>query len=116
MDDASRAWFESLLPDGPGISSRPMFGNRAGFVNGNMFLALLGQDVAVRLPEEDREELLREEGAAPFEPAKGRPMKEYVVLPAGWRRTPAKARAWVERSLEWVASMPPKSVAARKKR
>ncbi len=53
MDDASRAWFESLLPDGPGISSRPMFGNRAGFVNGNMFLALLGQDVAVRLPEED---------------------------------------------------------------
>ena len=114
MDDASRAWFESLLPDAPGVSSRPMFGNLAGFVIGNMFLALLGQDVAVRLPEDDRVELLGEQGAGPFEPAKGRPMKEYVVLPRSWRKRPATAREWVERSLDWVASMPPKAKAAPK--
>ena len=61
-DEASRAFFESLVPDDPRVQSRPMFGNRAAFVNGNMFLALFGSKVAVRLSEEDRATLLREPG------------------------------------------------------
>jgi TfoX/Sxy family transcriptional regulator of competence genes len=107
-DEESKAWFRSLVPDAAGVTTRPMFGNLAAFVNGNMFLALFGPDVAVRLPEDQREELLAEEGASPFEVMEGRAMKEYVVLPRSWREGRARAEAWVERSLAWAAALPPK--------
>ena len=107
-DEASKALFESLVPKGPGVQSRPMFGNRAAFVNGNMFLALFGSQVAVRLSDEDRTELLGQKGASGFEPMPGRPMKEYVVLPESWRTSPKKAEEWVERSFAWAKKLPPK--------
>ena len=109
MDVESRSWFESLVPEAPDVTTRPMFGNLAAFVNGNMFLGLLGQQVAVRLPEEQREELLKQKGAAPFEPMKGRPMKEYVVLPETWKKSRAKAEKWVDRSLAFASTLPPKT-------
>jgi len=84
-DDDARRLFDSVLPDDPRVSARPMFGNVAGFVKGNMFTGLFGNDLFVRLSEADRSELLVEPGATVKEPMTGRPMKEYVVLPTGWR-------------------------------
>jgi TfoX/Sxy family transcriptional regulator of competence genes len=104
----SLAWFGSLVPDAPGVTVRPMFGNKAAFVNGNMFLALFGPSVAVRLSTEDQAELMKQKGSAVFEPMPGRAMKEYVVLPDAWRKQPAKAKSWVDRSLAFVAALPPK--------
>jgi TfoX/Sxy family transcriptional regulator of competence genes len=107
-DAGSRAWFQSLVPADPRVQIRPMFGNEAAFVNGNMFLALFGDQVAVRLSDQDRPELLAERGTSPFEPMPGRPMKEYVALPQGWRTRRVKAERWVERSFDWAAGLPPK--------
>ena len=104
-DDDARRLFDSVLPDDPRVSARPMFGNVAGFVNGNMFTGLFGNDLFVRLSEADRSELLVEPGAAVMEPMTGRPMKEYVVLPTGWRDEPERVVAWVGRSLEWAGAM-----------
>jgi TfoX/Sxy family transcriptional regulator of competence genes len=107
-DDATRAFFHSLLPEDPRISVRPMFGHLAGFVNGNMFTGIFGTSVFVRLPPEERTELLNVPGAAVFSPMEGRPMGEYVTLPDQWREEPDQARAWVLRSLTWAAELPPK--------
>jgi len=107
-NEASKAYFHSLVPDDARVKVRPMFGNLAAFVNGNMFLALFGSDVAVRLGEPERAELLRHKGASAFAPMPNRPMKEYVVLPPGWRKRRAEAEKWVDRSLGWVGAMPPK--------
>jgi TfoX/Sxy family transcriptional regulator of competence genes len=104
--DADKAWFEALLPEAPGVMMLPMFGNYAGFVDGNMFLCLFGDQVAVRLDEAGRAELLAAADSQPFEPMPGRPMKEYVVLPEQWRDTPELAEEWVDRSLEYAAAMP----------
>lgn len=104
--DADKAWFEALLPEAPDVVMRPMFGNYAGFANGNMFLCLFGDEVAVRLRDTDRTELLSLTGSRPFEPMPGRPMKEYIVLPAHWRTSPALAEAWVDRSLTYAMAMP----------
>jgi TfoX/Sxy family transcriptional regulator of competence genes len=104
-----KAWFSALLPEHPDVTSRPMFGNVAGFVNGNMFVCLFGSTVAVRLDEPDRAELLAHDGAGPFEPMPGRPMKDYVVLPPQWRdNDDGQAADWVQRSLRYVAGLPPK--------
>ena len=107
-DDESQAFFESVLPDEPRVQVRPMFGNVAGFVNGNMFVGLFGSDLFVRLPDPDRAELLKQEGSSILEPMKGRPMKEYATVPESWRDEPDRARAWVVRSLNWVGEMPAK--------
>jgi TfoX/Sxy family transcriptional regulator of competence genes len=119
-DAESRRYFESLLPEDTQISLRPMFGNLAAFVNGHMFAGVFGAAVFVRLDEDERAALLREPGTGVFEPMAGRPMKEYVQLPDGWSRSPARARAWVERSSARVAGLAPKAArpaagAARKK-
>jgi TfoX/Sxy family transcriptional regulator of competence genes len=107
-DDASKEWFRTLVPEAPNVLVRPMFGNLAAFVNGNMFLALFGDRVAVRLGEADRAALLAKKGAEPFEPMPGRPMAEYVLLPKAWRRQPKEAGTWVERSLAYASALPSK--------
>jgi TfoX/Sxy family transcriptional regulator of competence genes len=104
----SEALLRSLLPASANITVRPMFGNLSAFVSGNMFVGVFGDDLLVRLPEVDRARLLKNEGAAVFEPMKGRQMKEYVVVPRSWTRDPAKIKPWVKKSLEWSSKLPPK--------
>ena len=110
--EADREWFDDLLPPDDDVTRRPMFGNLAGFVNGNLFMSLFGPSLALRLDPEAREELLGE-GAEPFSPMPGRPMREYVVLPAAYREDLAGAAAWVARSLEFARTLPPKAAKKR---
>jgi hypothetical protein len=109
------AWFDQLLPDAPGVTRQPMLGNMAGFIDGQMFLALLGDRIAVRLGPVARQALLAVDGTAPFEPMPGRPLREYVVLPEAWRNCPAEAEAWVRRSMEFASALPPKVEPGRKR-
>ena len=104
----SEALLRSLLPERKDVTLRPMFGNLSAFVSGNMFMGVFGEDFLVRLSESDRAELLRVEGAAIFEPMKGRQMKEYVVVPRSWGRDTAKIRPWVTKSLAWSGKLPAK--------
>ncbi len=103
-----RAFFLSVLPKDPHVHVRPMFGNDAAFVNGNLFAGLFGKDLFVRLSEEDQTELLREKGASRFSPMDGRPMSGYIVVPGAWRTDQKKASAWVARSLVWASGLPAK--------
>jgi TfoX/Sxy family transcriptional regulator of competence genes len=106
-DEASRAFFQSLVPERPDVKVKPMFGNVSAFVNGNMFMGLFGSDLFVRLPDSDREKLMKA-GGGPLEPMPGRPMREYVILPATWRKQPKRIQGWVDRSLAWAQGLPPK--------
>src|SRR5690349_3864813 len=98
-----------IVPDGDArVTVRPMFGNTAAFVNGNMFMGLFGDDLFLRLSEDDGAEIMKNNGASPFEPMKGRPMRGYFLIPKAWRKSPETARSWVTRSLESTGKMPPK--------
>src|SRR5687768_1138611 len=101
--------FRSLLPEAAGVTERPMFGQLAGFVNGNMFLSLFGERIAIKLPDEDLAELLEVEGAEQFAPMAGRPMTGYGLIPEAWHDTPELVEPWVERSLAYVRTLPPKA-------
>ncbi|MDQ4109111.1 MAG: TfoX/Sxy family protein [Actinomycetota bacterium] len=105
--EATKDFFASVVPDHPAVTSRPMFGQLSAFVNGNMFMGIFGDDVLVRLPEDDRAEVIGL-GGRPFEPMFGRPMKEYVVLPPAWRDEPDRVREWAARSLDHAEELPPK--------
>lgn len=110
-DDKHR--FRSLVPDGPQVEVKPMFGNLGAFVNGNMFMGLLGADVGLRLNELDRQ-LLRSEGGGPFGPGE-RPMAEYVSLPPDWLADPFRCELWVAKALDHARRMPAKEKSGKAK-
>jgi TfoX/Sxy family transcriptional regulator of competence genes len=113
--EETKDFFESVVPDHPAVKIRPMFGQLSAFVNGNMFMGIFGEDVLVRLPEEDREKVLGAGGRV-FEPMQGRPMREYVVLPGAWRDEPDRVREWAARSLDHAEELPRKEPKKPKKK
>jgi TfoX/Sxy family transcriptional regulator of competence genes len=100
--------FSSELERLPGAQQRKMFGQPAAFANGHMFTGLFGSSWFVRLPEDAAAELLQLDGAGPFEPMPGRPMKGYVVLPEPVVTRPAALQDWLERAFAYATSLPPK--------
>lgn len=103
--------FEAVRPRAP-AEARQMFGYPCCFVNGNMFMGLHEDRMILRLDETERERLLAMEGAEPFEPMPGRPMREYVVVPPALLTDHPTLRGWVDRSLAYARALPPKGKAA----
>ena len=98
--EQAKAAFQKLVPPDPNVTTRPMFGNLAGFVNGNMFCGLFGEDLFVRVSEDDQARV-RKQGGRPFEVMPGRAMTGYVMVPAGWQKKPDATRAWIVTALSW---------------
>jgi TfoX/Sxy family transcriptional regulator of competence genes len=111
--EQDREWFRSLIPPDPSVEIKPMFGNLGAFVNGNMFAGLFGQTIGVKLADAERAELSGIDGTGPFGPAE-RPMPGYVRMPDTWRATPERATEWIEKSLRYVESLPPKTQKTRR--
>src|SRR5260370_12988145 len=105
--EQAKAAFQKLAPRDPGVPTRHMFGNLSGFVNGNMFCGLFGEDLFVRVSDEDQAKV-RKQGGRAFEPMPGRAMTGYVVVPAGWQKKPDGTRAWIVTALAWSRRLPPK--------
>jgi TfoX/Sxy family transcriptional regulator of competence genes len=105
--EQAKAAFQKLVPPDPAVSTRPMFGNLSAFVNGNMFCGLFGEDLFVRVSDDDQVKI-RKQGGRAFEPMPGRAMTGYVVVPSGWQNKPDAARSWIVRALSWSKGLPPK--------
>jgi TfoX/Sxy family transcriptional regulator of competence genes len=103
----AKAAFSKLVPSEPAVAMRPMFGNLAAFVNGNMFAGLFGEDLFVRLPDEQSAPI-RKQGGRDFEPMPGHAMSGYVTVPTTWRSKPAATKAWIAAALAFTRSLPPK--------
>ena len=97
--------FRSLAPDAPDVEVKPVFGQLAAFVNGNMFAGLFGSAVGVKLSDDAGAELSALPGSGPFGPEE-RPMGGYLSLPPDMDDD--EASTWVERAREHVATFPPK--------
>jgi len=106
--EQAKAAFTKLVPGGPAITLKPMFGNLAAFVNGNMFAGLFGEDLFVRLPDSEAQPIMRS-GGRPFEPMAGHAMSGYVMVPADWQKKPDAVRAHITRALTLTRAMPPKA-------
>ena len=93
---------------------RAMFGAPTYFINNNMFAGIHGDTIIIRLSEGDREKILTAyKNARPFEPVKGRFMKEYIALPESVYNDKRALQEWLRRSFIYASSLPAK---ARKKK
>ena len=97
-----------------GLEPRKMFGYPAVFTGGNMVAGLYQDMVMVRLPDAERQDRL-DAGWALFEPMPGRPMREYVAVPAEVFADVDETRAWIEKATAYVRTLPPKEAKPRKR-
>src|SRR5947209_2552382 len=107
------AAFDKAAPKDPRVVRKPMFGYPALFLNGNMFAGTFQDKIVARLAEDARERALRS-GAKPFEPMPGRPMKEYVVVPAADVAKPAALAKWIALAHGHAATLPEKKKPVKK--
>ena len=95
------AAFDAASPSRKDIERKTMFSYPALFVKGNMFAFTFGPKIAVRADEATRAKLKR------FEPMPGRPMGEYVEVPAGDMKG-AALKKWIASGLAYADTLPPK--------
>lgn len=103
------ALFEELVPQEPGVTMKKMFGWPCCFVNGNLFAGLHKQSMIFRLSDADQAAFLELGGTGEFEPMPGRKMRAYVTMTDPVGRKPDVLAHWMQRSLEFTRSLPPKA-------
>jgi TfoX/Sxy family transcriptional regulator of competence genes len=103
--EESKAALARVMPDGPGITVKPMFGQMSGFVNGNMFIGIFGDELILRLPEEEIARV-KTSGGRDFEPVAGHKMGGYVVFGGAWKSKPP--RELIDRALDHARNLPAK--------
>lgn len=104
--EETKAAFARIVPNGPAITLKPMFGQMSGFVNGNMFIGVFGDDLILRLSDEDIAKV-KKQGGRDFEPMAGHRMGGYVVYAGEWRSEPP--RTLIKRALEEARKLPAKT-------
>jgi TfoX/Sxy family transcriptional regulator of competence genes len=115
MTEAGKAAFLKLVPSDPAVTTRPMFGNTAAFVNGNMFAGLFGDGLFVRLAPEDLEKV-KKQGGRNFEVMPGRAMEGYAMLAPGWQGK-SGSRDLVKKAMDFTKkTVPAKAAKAKAKR
>lgn len=103
--EAAKAAFAKLVPGEPAVTLKPMFGQLSAFVNGNMFCGIFGEELVVRLPDEEIAKV-KKQGGQDFEPVAGHRMTGYVIVPGAWRERPPSSL--VKRALEEARKLPAK--------
>lgn len=101
------------------IATNPKVERRGGAnaytsLNGHMFSLLLpGRPLALRLPEDAREDFLKKHKTTLFE-AYGAVMKEYVTVPDGLLKKTKELRKYFQLSYEYVKALEPKPTGKKK--
>ena len=100
--------FAELVPDAPGVQRKKMFGYPCAVLGGRMFMGLHGEKLVLKLPDAERETLLTLQGAEPFEPMPGRPMREFVAVSSAFAEDAAAIQPWIDAALTYATSQPAK--------
>jgi TfoX/Sxy family transcriptional regulator of competence genes len=108
------AEFKAVVAQLPRAQPRKMFGYDALFVNGNMAVGLWANTCVLKLAEADREKLLKRGQAVPFMPTGSGKMGTWIELSEELAHDPEELLGWSARAVDYVASLPPKQLKAKK--
>ena len=106
---------DRLLGGVEGAERKKMFGCPVYFLNGHMLAGAHQDAIFLRLPEADQDEILANQEVSHFTPMPGRMMREYIVIPPSIYGSEGEFNKWLERARAYVASLPPKSPAGRRR-
>jgi len=100
------------LSSTPHVHQKQMFGGLGFMLHGNMVCGVLGADFIARIGAEAYAAALREPGVRPFD-LTGRPMRGWALVSSRVLDTESQLSRWVERTVAYARTLPPKSHAAR---
>lgn len=100
------ALYDRLIATNPKIE-RKGDANPYTSLNGNMFTLLHQSRLAIRLPEDKREEFLKKYKTTLFE-AYGTVMKEYVAVPDALLKNTKELQKYLDLSYEYAKTLKPK--------
>jgi hypothetical protein len=107
-DPQAKRSFEQLAArfrDDPRVSEGTGFGTNPGLkVGGKIFAMLVRGQLVVKLPAGRVDQLVASGTGSRFDAGKGRPMKEWVSVPAGQRR---RWKRLADEAFEFVGSAAP---------
>lgn len=102
--------FLDAVPADRRVTTVKMFGGICGMVNGNMFGGLFARSVIVRLSPEDQKRAMKLDGTQPFDPmGNGRVMTDTLLLPEDVMDDRQALRGWLQRALDFTATLPKKA-------
>jgi TfoX/Sxy family transcriptional regulator of competence genes len=96
-----------ILEDQGRVTEKKMFGGLAFMVRGHMTVGIVKDDLMVRVGADTYDTVVRERGARPMD-FTGRPMKGFVFVAAGAIESDTDLQRWVQRGVDFAASLPPK--------
>ncbi len=101
MEMALREALATVRPEAH-LDWKSMFGGAGYYADGHMFAAWFGNELALKLAEEDRKELLQVSGAVQSQ------SPQYIEVPPELIRNPKLLEPWVARSIAYVNAVPQK--------
>ncbi len=107
FDEGLAQRLRELLERRRGVTEKKMFGGLCFMLNGHMFVGIVKQTLMARVGPERYADAMKQPHARAMD-FTGKPMKGMVfVEPAGFD-SGRELEAWVDRTLEFVATLPPK--------
>jgi len=107
-DEALADRVRDLISTRADVTEKKMFGGIAFMLVGNMAVGVRGDDLLVRLSEEDAQRALSEEGVRPFEMGGLRQPKGWVLVGGERISDDAGLSEWVDAGADYAASLPAK--------
>jgi hypothetical protein len=107
FDQALAERIRTTLASQSGIVEKKMFGGLAFLLHGHMACGIVGNDLMVRVGPEGHESALAEPNTRPMD-FTGKPLKGMVYVSPTGVSTAKALRAWVDRGVEHVRTLPPK--------
>lgn len=107
IDDDLRTALRDRLTAMDDIDERAMFGGVGFMWRGNLLCGVMGHELLVRIGKEDAEDLIGEDGAHPMVMG-GRTSKGWILVPVPGDRRGKVLTRWVDRAIEYVATLPTK--------
>lgn len=117
----TKALLEAAVPYPPteiDLNFKFMFGGMGAYARGKMFAALLGEDVAFKLPPDEVEDA-KSEGGKPWvydDKGKAMSMSTYIIMPREIVHDMEKCGYWMQLAIDYAAAQPLKNVRPRKKK
>jgi TfoX/Sxy family transcriptional regulator of competence genes len=107
-DEALADRVRDALAPRSGISEKKMFGGIAFLLAGNMAVGVRGDELLVRLSEENAERALTEDGVGPFEMGGRRRPKGWVQVSPERLGDDSALAEWVDVGADYASTLPPK--------
>lgn len=89
------------------LTEKKMFGGLAFFLNGNLCVGIMANDLIARVGSQNHQESLESAHTAVFAPT-GKPMTGWILVSADGVETDSALAEWIDRALEFVRTLPPK--------